>query len=53
MAKCVNLMSEKLYSITPCVCLHVCDLFSFAHVNVNMYFETFYLFLEGLPTIEL
>jgi len=45
-AKYVNFMRKKLYSITSYVFLHVCDLFSYAHVNVNMYFETV-LFIEG------
>jgi len=31
---------------TSYVRLYVCDLFSYAHVNVNMYFETI-LFLKG------
>jgi len=47
MAKCVNLMSKSTIRTTFIVCLHVCDLFLYARVNVNMYFETV-LFLEGL-----
>ena len=35
----VTLWGEKIHTLPSYLILHVCDPFSYANVNVNMYFE--------------
>jgi len=44
----VTLRGKEVHSLPSHVFLHVCDLFSYANVNVNMYFEAVLLLVGSL-----
>ena len=47
-AKCGQFMRRKIHSLPSYLLLHVCDLFSYANVSVNMHFEAVLLLVGSL-----